>query len=139
MMHQEFERIAGYKVSFEDYTNIIEPMYMATTLSKEEFVKTLNRKAFEKKEERKPNIKKMQVRDHSGHTRTPNGCYIHIQYVDLVDVDIKTGKFIIKELTEEQSKELYLKGIDLNLGYDYDFDYTDCVDTKKKPVELRWF
>ena len=139
MMHQEFERIAGYEVSFEDYTNIIEPMYMATTLSKEEFVKTLNRKAFEKKEERIANIKKMGVRDHSGYRRTPNGCYIHIQYVDLIDVDIKTGKFIIKELTEEQEKELYSKGIDLDLGYDCDFDYTDCIDTKKKPIELRWF
>lgn len=33
MMHHEFERIAGYEVSYEDYTNIIEPMYMATDTS----------------------------------------------------------------------------------------------------------
>lgn len=46
MMHKEFEEIAGYEVSFETYTNIIEPMYMATNLSKQEFVKLLDKKAF---------------------------------------------------------------------------------------------
>lgn len=46
MMWNEFEEIAGYEVSYEDYTNIIEPMYNATNLSKQEFVKTLNKKAF---------------------------------------------------------------------------------------------
>lgn len=38
MMKHEFERLAGYEVSAEDYNNIIEPMYMATDLSKEDFV-----------------------------------------------------------------------------------------------------
>ena len=47
MMYEEFERIAGYKVSYEDYANIIEPMYMATNLSKYEFVKVIDRKRFE--------------------------------------------------------------------------------------------
>lgn len=46
MMHHEFEQLAGYEVSFEDYTNIIEPMYNATNLSKQDFVKVINRKAF---------------------------------------------------------------------------------------------
>ena len=46
MTHNEFEKIAGYEVSYEDYTNIIEPMYMATNLSKQEFVKILDKKAF---------------------------------------------------------------------------------------------
>lgn len=46
MMWNEFEEIAGYEVSYETYTNIIEPMYNATNLSKQEFVKTLNKKAF---------------------------------------------------------------------------------------------
>ena len=45
-MWEEFERIAGYEVSFEDYTQIIEPMYMATNLSKEEFIKCLDKKRF---------------------------------------------------------------------------------------------
>lgn len=46
MMKQEFEAIAGYEVSTEDYNNIIEPMYMATNLNKLEFVETVNKKRF---------------------------------------------------------------------------------------------
>lgn len=46
MMKHEFEQIAGYEVSTEDYNNIIEPMYMATNLSKQEFVKTISKKRF---------------------------------------------------------------------------------------------
>ena len=46
MMKHEFEALAGYEVSIEDYNNIIEPMYMATDLSKEEFVKTISKKRF---------------------------------------------------------------------------------------------
>ena len=46
MMKQEFEAIAGYEVSTEDYNNIIEPMYMATNLNKLEFVETINKKRF---------------------------------------------------------------------------------------------
>jgi len=46
MMKFEFEQIAGYEVSTHDYIQIIEPMYMASSLSKEEFVKTLNKKRF---------------------------------------------------------------------------------------------
>ena len=56
MMYKEFEEIAGYEVSFEDYNNIIEPMYMATNLSKQEFVKCLNRKQFDL------NYKKQQLK-----------------------------------------------------------------------------
>lgn len=46
MMWKEFEEIAGYEVSFEDYDKIIEPMYMATNLSKQEFVKVIDKKRF---------------------------------------------------------------------------------------------
>ena len=46
MMWEEFEKIAGYKVSFETYNNVIEPMYMAINVSKQEFVKMLDKKAF---------------------------------------------------------------------------------------------
>ncbi len=46
MMKQEFEALAGYEVSIDDYNKIIEPMYMATSLTKEEFVKTINKKVF---------------------------------------------------------------------------------------------
>lgn len=46
MMWKEFEEIAGYEVSYEDYNSIIEPMYMATNLSKQDFVKCINKKRF---------------------------------------------------------------------------------------------
>lgn len=43
MMKHEFERLAGYEVSAEDYNKIIEPMYMATDLAKEEFAQIFKR------------------------------------------------------------------------------------------------
>lgn len=46
MMHEEFEKLAGYEVSDEDYHDIIEPMYMATNMKKEDFIKCLDRKRF---------------------------------------------------------------------------------------------
>lgn len=46
MMKYEFEKLAGYEVSTSDYIKIIEPMYMASSLSKEEFVKTISKKRF---------------------------------------------------------------------------------------------
>lgn len=46
MMKHEFEKIAGYEVSEENYSVIIEPMYMAVKLDKEEFVKTIDKTRF---------------------------------------------------------------------------------------------
>ena len=138
MLHEEFEHIAGYEVTYETYKNIIEPMYTALDLPKAEFVKLLNRKALEYIPEYKPNIKKMLVRDRSGNTKTPNGCYYHIEYVDLVSVDIGTGKYIVSPLSIEEQRKLVESGHDLTTAYDYDFDYTQCIDTKKKPIELNW-
>lgn len=138
MMKHEFEALAGYEVTTETYDNIIEPMYMATNLTKREFIKTLNRKALEYKPVRKPNTKKMLVRDRAGFRKTPNGCWYHIQYVDMVDVDIRTGKIVIAPLSDEVLNDIYRSGHSLDCSSDYDFDYTECIDTKKKPIELHW-
>lgn len=47
MFWTEFEELAGYKVRFSDYADIIEPMYMALpNVSKQEFVKMLDKKRF---------------------------------------------------------------------------------------------
>ena len=46
MMKHEFEKLAGYEVTTEDYNNIIEPMYMATNLDKAEFVKCISKERF---------------------------------------------------------------------------------------------
>lgn len=47
-MKKEFEALAGYEVSFEDYNNIIEPMYMALpdNITKQDFVKMIDKKRF---------------------------------------------------------------------------------------------
>lgn len=79
MMWKEFENIAGYEVSYEDYTKVIEPMYMATDLSKQDFVKCLDRKRFDLGYKRKVEKKKMVaqmkelariMKDLCGHTTT---------------------------------------------------------------------
>lgn len=138
MMKVEFERLAGIEVTSETYETIIEPMYMATNLSKADFIKTLNLKQLAKKKEHNPILKRMGTRDNSGHCFTPNGCYLWFDWVELVDVNIKTGKFVVKPITKEQAKKLAQEGKDLHLCYDVDFDYTECIDSKtKKPVELR--
>lgn len=48
MLKEEFEKIAGYEVSYDTYKNIIEPMYNAIpeNITKYEFVKMFDKKAF---------------------------------------------------------------------------------------------
>ena len=93
MMWEEFERIAGYEVTQEDYTQKIEPMYMATDMSKQDFVKTLNKKTFAKK--REPN--KITV----GVKVMPNGTWM-VYEADMIDVNIKTGKVKVKRLGQNR-------------------------------------
>lgn len=79
MMWKEFEELAGYEVSFEDYTNVIEPMYMATNLNKREFIACLDEKRFsltlKRKELKKSLIKQMkekaeEIKELCGHRDT---------------------------------------------------------------------
>lgn len=104
MMKHEFEAIAGYEVSTEDYEKIIEPMYMATTLSKVEFVKCLDKKRFAmiKKVEEKPVFI-------SNGTKTPNGCYYVGRWkmqIGKPEVNIKTGKitYKVRKLTADEQR-----------------------------------
>ena len=66
MMKHEFEALAGYEVTYEDYSKIIEPMYMAIpeSISKQEFVKMIDRKRFDfrakEKAEKKAMVKAMK-------------------------------------------------------------------------------
>ena len=131
MMKSEFENLAGRAVTNEQY-RAIETLYMSSNLEKAEFVKSIPQP------ERKKDIKRMVVRDKSGYRKTPNGCYYHIKYVELVDIDIKTGKYIIKPLEEKDFERLAKDGHDLNLDTWFDFDYEDCIDEKKKPIELNY-
>lgn len=141
MMHSEFVEMSGLNVSYKDYTEIIEPMYMAVeNMSKQDFIKFIapSVKALVKNYPRVKTIKKMLVRDRSGYRKTPNGCWYHIEYVELVDVDIRTGKYIIAPLEDEDFEKLRNEGRDLDHSTDYDFDYTDCIDKRRKPIELQW-
>ena len=42
MMHEEFEKMAGYRIAYKYYHEIVEPMYMASDLSKQEFIALVN-------------------------------------------------------------------------------------------------
>ena len=136
MMKQEFERLAKIEVTDEVYSKVIEPMYLATDLPKQDFIKLLNLKALAAQKVKTKDIKKMLIRDRRSFKKTPNGCWFHIQYVELVDVDIRTGKFIVKPLEDEDLQKLADEGHDLHFAYDYDFDYLQCVDTKKNHITL---
>ena len=138
MMKSEFENLAGRAVTDEQY-RAIETLYMSSNLEKAEFVKSMKPmlKNIPQPEKRK-DIKRMVVRDRSGYRKTPNGCYYHIEYVELVDIDIKTGKYIIKPLEEKDFEWLLKDGYNLNLDTWFDFDYEDCIDEKKKPIELKY-
>lgn len=136
MLWKEFEDLAKIEVTFETYSKIIEPMYLAADLPKQDFIKLLNLKALAAPKVKEKNIKKMCVRDRSGCMKTPNGCWYYIEFAELVDVDIKTGKFIVKALDAEDFCKLSESGHDLNYSIGFDFDYTQCIDTKKKPILL---
>ena len=56
-----------------------------------------------------------------------------IRYVNLVDVDIATGKYIIKPLEKEDLKKCW-KETDATyiLSTGFDFDYEDCIYDMEK-------
>lgn len=136
MMKHEFEKMAGREVTTEQY-RAFETLYMSSNLNKQDFVKSMKEilKAIPQPEKEK-NIKRMCVRDRSGFRMTPNGCWYHIEYVELVDIDIKTGKYIIKALEDKDFNKLANEGYDLNHSSGFDFDYENCIDTDGKEIEL---
>lgn len=78
MMKSEFENLAGRAVTDEQY-RAIEILYMSSNLEKAEFVKSMRPMLKNiPQPEKKKDIKRMVVRDHSGFRKTPNGCYYHI-------------------------------------------------------------
>lgn len=64
MLYDEFLRIANVTendVTYETYSDVIEPMYMATNLDKKEFVKLLNMKEIKSKYANTNLVKKLLV------------------------------------------------------------------------------
>ena len=120
MMKSEFENLAGREVTNEQY-RAIETLYMSSNLEKAEFVKSIRTMLKSiPQPERKKDIKRMVVRDRSGYRKTP------------------TGKYIIKPLEEKDFEQLGKDGHNLDLDTWFDFDYEDCIDEKKKPIELNY-
>ena len=112
MMKSEFESLAGRNVTDEQY-KAIETLYMSSNLEKAEFVKSIRTmlKSIPQPEKEK-DIKRMAVRDRSGYRKTPNGCYYHIEYVELVDIaHIAHGAAARKELSQmEKPEEIQIPG-----------------------------
>ena len=138
MMKQEFEALAGYEVSTEDYNNIIEPMYLATDLSKQDFVKTISKKRFAVKKENRPALgyKAMGIANANGYEWTPNGCWRFVQYVAVEDIDIKTGRYVVRKLTEAEADELKAIGRDLTMTSYNELETWQCIDKKHHPVSM---
>lgn len=136
MMKHEFEALAKREVTDEQF-EAIEKLYMSSTLDKQNFAKSIRGMLKTIPElEKEKNIKKMCVRDRSGFRKTPNGCWFHIRYVELVDVDVKSGKFIIKALEDKDFEKLSNEGCDLYYSTDFDFDYMQCIDTQHREIKL---
>ena len=116
MLYQEFIDLCGYDVSYEDYTSVIEPMYMVVpdSVSKKDFISMLNKKHFEVKNKSPQLIKVMSIKDNSGFWKTPNGCYYHLVNVEVVDINIKTGIITVKVIDDSY-----------HLGYSYDITEDD--------------
>lgn len=136
MLKSEFEKLVGRNVTDNLY-RAIESIYMESDLTKQEFCRVFGpvvdaiRKPYRDKM-----IKCMKVRDRSGFEKTPNGCWFHVKYVELVDIDVSTGRYVVAPLSERDIQLLVNDGVDLNLSTWFDFDYTDCNDTDGQPISL---
>ena len=103
MMKVEFEKLAGYEVSNEDYNNIIEPMYMATDLSKEEFVKCIDKKRFALKTKKQYTADMKKIAKHLKST-----CDNYTDY-DAIEK--------LNRLAEEYKERLFAYGFIINSRY----------------------
>lgn len=115
MMKYEFEKIAGYEVSDDDYYKVIEPMYNATDLDKLDFVKLLNRKAFDLGAKKKALVKEMkEIAKHLRETFT--------RYTDY------DAKERLEDLIEEYEKLIGAYGHIINEKTLYSCYYPENID-----------
>ena len=102
MMHSEFEEIAKVKVSAEQY-EAIETLYMASSLNKVDFVKSISGMLKSLVNE-KPEIVTINVTDRSGYYITPNGCWHHLMDAIVIkrELSIATGKetIVVKKIED---------------------------------------
>ena len=97
MMKHEFEALAKRTVTDEQY-EAIEKLYMASTMTKQEFVKSIRPMLKEIPEEDHRMIVLVTTTDRCGSEKTPNGCWWHTTWAELVNVDIATRKIYIRRI-----------------------------------------
>lgn len=95
MLKYEFENISGIEVTDKDY-ELIEKMYNATDLDKRDFIKLLNLKAF-----KKPEPKREVIR--VGKERICDNRFIIGYLAEVIDIDIRTGKTVVKRVSEDST------------------------------------
>ena len=103
MLKLEFERLAGYEVSDDDYNKIIEPMYMATDLTKEEFVKVIDKKRFSLKPKEQLLIKMRKIA-----SRIKANCEYYTDYEAIEELNA---------LAEEYKERVLAFGYIINTKY----------------------
>lgn len=110
MMYEEFEKITGLEISYRDYSEVIEPMYGAISMDKFSFcemikptAKVMAKKYAEERKAEEMNAQRLVFINQHG--LTPNGCYHIGYYAKVVDVDIRTGKIKVRNLTPEEFDE----------------------------------
>lgn len=134
MMKEEFEKLVGRTFTSEQYY-IINDMYMTSSLDKETFARRIKPVVLTFPEvERIKTIRKVNIPNDYGYTKTPNGCYYFIKYVELIDVDIASGKYVVKDLSEADIKKLKHSGVDVYYSSSYDFSYENCILPDKTPL-----
>ena len=97
MLKREFEALAKRTVTNEQY-EAIEALYMESDLSKMEFVKSIKGLLNSIPEQHSRTVLTMAQHNMYGDMKTPNGCYYMTTQVELIDVDIKTGKKTVKAI-----------------------------------------
>lgn len=95
MLKEEFESIAKRTVTADQY-KAIEALYLDSNMDKYAFVKSI--KGMLKSIPEQHNHPKLVMAYHNtyGDMRTPNRCYYLTVMVELVDVNIRSGKRTVK-------------------------------------------
>ena len=98
MLKHEFETLVKRTVTDDQY-NAIEALYLVSSGDKYEFCKQIKSLLKLLPEQSKPpTILTIGTYDRSGNHWTPNGCYRHTYKAELIESDIKTGKFKVKKI-----------------------------------------
>ncbi|MCC8045644.1 MAG: hypothetical protein LIP12_09125 [Clostridiales bacterium] len=137
MMYSEFLELSKQDITYQQYTEVIEPMYNAVEqMTKRDFINFMlpSIKALAKQNAATKVAAQPTVFISDG-AKTPNGCYYLGKYGKLVDKDvsISTGKTTVKvrELTADEKYEVS-RTWDLYLNSTVDY-YTDDPS-----VKIRW-